>query len=102
MKVRRGLLVQTAQLMAQLYLDWCVARGVFDEPFTFLVPRETLDNLPEPYRGVFITVSPAKMGESVYNLTPLGIVNGIAGTIGDKRWKPRFTSVLERLGRKRA
>jgi hypothetical protein len=89
MRVRRGLMVQQTQHLAQLYLDWVAATGMnSDEPVNFMVPRSALDGLDPKYDGIFITISPAKKRVSTVNFTELGVVQAIRGTIGNKDWKP--------------
>ncbi len=89
MHVRRGLLVQTCQLLAQLFLDWCVQRDVFNEPFSFVVPIETVDaSLNPDYTGVMVTVAPIKKRVARVRITPQSVVHSIAGTIGDKNYQP--------------
>jgi len=58
--VRYGILVQMTQLLAQLFLDWCIARDRFTEPFSFMVPREALSDAPDNDTGYLVTITPVK------------------------------------------
>lgn len=57
---RYGLIVQMAQFLAQLFLDWCAGEKTMREPFAFVVPRSALTGLPEEFEGVLVTVSALK------------------------------------------
>jgi hypothetical protein len=57
---RYGILVQMAQLLAQLFLDWCVARDRITEPFSLLVPRDVLSDAPDNDVGYQVTITPVK------------------------------------------
>lgn len=90
MIARFGLLVQMAQLLAQLFIDWSNARQTFNEPFTFMVPRSAVSDLKPEYTGVLVTISPIRKHESMVNITELGVVQAVRGTIGNKLWKPNL------------
>lgn len=90
MIARFGLLVQMAQLLAQLFIDWNNSRQTFNEPFTFMVPRSAVSDLNPEYEGVLVTISPVRKQESTINITELGVVQAIRGTIGNGRWKPNW------------
>lgn len=59
MTPRYGLLVQVSQLLAQLFIDWCISRDIF-EPFSFTVPRETVSGLEGTHTGILVTIAPVK------------------------------------------
>lgn len=55
MSPRYGILVQTAQLVAQLFIDWCISKDLL-KPLKIVVPGECLENL-EGYAGVEVTIA---------------------------------------------
>lgn len=62
MGVRYGILVQMAQILAQAFIDWCIAKDKFID-FSFLVPRECVTGLDDGRRGVIVTIALAPAEE---------------------------------------
>lgn len=88
MTPRYGILIQLAHMLAQAFLDWCIARDVFSEPFTFTVPGECVSGLEPEYEGVLVTISPIKKRHSEVKFTELSVVQAVRSTIGNKEYKP--------------
>jgi hypothetical protein len=66
MTARYGILVQMAQLIAQLFLDWMAAQAEPADSFSFLVPAETVENAPTGLEGFMVTVTPMKRPRKPY------------------------------------